>query len=73
MGSDEQQAVIQPDEVRIEIAIGRAAKLSPEVREALDKLMQALEAKQEVEGYFNCADVAGPGCDSYFACRGVTM
>ena len=34
--SEEQQWVVAPDEARIEIAIGREAKLSPEVQQALE-------------------------------------
>jgi hypothetical protein len=43
------------------------------LRVALDQLAQALEAQEEVHGYVNCADVAGPDCLPYFTCRGVTM
>jgi hypothetical protein len=70
---DESSWIVKPHDARIEIAIGPEAKLTPEVRGALDTLLRVLEAHEEVRGYFNCADVAGPDCDSYFHCSGVTM
>ena len=72
MASDEQRWVVKPDEARIDIAIGREATLSPEVAEALDALMQALEANQDVQGYLNCQEVEMGECRSYFSCAGVT-
>lgn len=72
MASDEQGWVVKPDEARIDIAIGREAKLSPEITEALDSLVRALEANQDVQGYLNCQEVEMGECRSYFSCAGVT-
>ena len=72
MASDEQRWVVKPDDARIEIAIGRDAKLSPEVTAALDNLMRVLEANQDVQGYLNCQEVEMGECRSYFSCAGVT-
>jgi hypothetical protein len=57
MASDERRWVVQPDEVRIEIAIGSAVKVSPELREALDRLAQTLE-QPEVQGHKMLYDTA---------------
>jgi hypothetical protein len=73
MTANEQRWVVQPDDARIEIAIGREAKLSPDVQEALDSLMRALEAEQDVQGYLNCQEVEMGECRSYFSCAGVTQ
>jgi hypothetical protein len=71
MSSDKREWVVKPDEANIELAIGREAKLSPEVRSALDALMRALEAEQDVQGYGQCQDVAIGDCDAVFSCKGV--
>lgn len=73
MTSDEQQWVVQPDEARIEIAVGRDVKISPEVQEALDALMRVLEDRKEVEGYFSCDKVFIRECRQYILCGGVTL
>lgn len=73
MASDEQGWVVAPDEARIDIAIGRDAKLSPELREALDRVARAMEQQQDVQGYMNCPQVTyEESCASYVTCRGVT-
>lgn len=58
MASNEQRWVVQPDEVRIEIAIGREAKLLPEVKDALDRLAHVLEQQREVQGHKMLYDTA---------------
>src|SRR5437762_814243 len=40
----------EPGEVRIHIAVGEGAELTPEVRRAIDELGRALQA-EEVEGF----------------------
>lgn len=71
--ADKQKWVVAPDDARIEIAIGKNARVSPEVKDALDKLAQALEAEQEVQGYSKCDDVSiSQDCNWYMSCRGVT-
>lgn len=69
--SDESEWVVAPDEARIEIAIGTEAKISPEVRQALDQLAQTLEGRDEVQGYFFCKDVTVGTCLTFISCRGV--
>ena len=71
MASDEQRWVVKPDDARIEIAVGRDAKLSPEVTAALRDLLQALEAQQDVQGYMSCQAVTIENCDAVFSCKGV--
>ena len=73
MASDEQRWVVKPDEARIDIAIGREAKLSPEVREALDNLLRVLEAEQDVQGYADCPAVAAGDCSGVYSCKGVVF
>lgn len=74
MSTDESQWVVAPDERRIEVAIGKEAKLSPDLRAALDQLARALEADNEVSGYINCQKVSfDPNCDFYMVCKGVTL
>lgn len=51
MAPDEDRWVVAPGEARINISIGREAKLAPEVREALDRLARVLEDQAEVQGY----------------------
>lgn len=75
MSSNEPQWVVAPDEARIEIAVGKDAKISPALREALNQLAQALESASEVQGYAstNCPHVTiVPDCDFLMICRGVT-
>jgi hypothetical protein len=75
MAADEQQWVVAPDEARIEIAVGPEAKLSPELREALDNLARTLEKEQEVQGYLlgHCDEVSiTQDCRYYMSCKGVT-
>jgi hypothetical protein len=73
MAGDEQEWVVKPDEARIDIAIGREAKLSPELREALDRIARVLEQQQDVQGYMNCPKVTyEENCAAYVTCRGVT-
>lgn len=72
MASDEQPPVVAPDEARIEIVIGPEAKISPEVRAALEKLTRVLEERQEIQGYMQCQDISIQPCAMYTICRGVT-
>jgi hypothetical protein len=71
VASNDQQWVVAPDESRIEIAIGPDARLSPELRQALDQLAQVLEQQQEVQGYTTCEEVSVGNCRQYFSCKGV--
>ncbi|MEY2567761.1 MAG: hypothetical protein QOE35_2290 [Actinomycetota bacterium] len=41
--------VVQPAGVEIQIAVGHEAELTPAIREAIDDLVRALEADQDVE------------------------
>ena len=52
--SDERQWMVAPDEARIEIAIGPEARVSPEVRAALEQLMNAMAQQDDVQGYAMC-------------------
>lgn len=71
--ADEQRWVVKPDDARIEIAIGKNASISPEVKEALENLARALEDQQEVQGYAHCDKVEiSQDCAWYMSCRGVT-
>lgn len=73
--SDESQWVVAPDEARIDIAIGKDARLSPDVQSALDQLAQALEGQSEVSGYAmaHCDEVTiSQDCRYYMSCKGVT-
>jgi hypothetical protein len=71
--ADQQKWVVKPDDARIEIAVGKDAKLSPEVSAALENLAHALEEEQEVQGYSHCDDVTiSQDCRWYMSCRGVT-
>jgi hypothetical protein len=71
VASDERKWVVEPEDARIEVAIGEQAQLSPELREALEHLAQIIERGQEVEGYFQCNEVHFGPCYSYFSCKGV--
>jgi hypothetical protein len=70
---DEQQWVVKPDEARIEIAVGAEAHVSPDVAEALNRLAEALEGQQEVQGYIHCEKVSWSECKWYMTCTGVTV
>ena len=48
--SDDSGWVVEPG-VEIQIAVGPDAELTPEIREALDGLVRALETEPEVEGF----------------------
>lgn len=52
--SDERQWMVAPDETRIEIAIGPEARVSPEVRAALEQLINAIAQQDDVQGYAMC-------------------
>lgn len=69
--SDESRWVVAPTEARIEVAIGRDAKVSPEVRAALDKLAAVIEEEQEVQGYGVCPAVSITPCAWFYLCIGV--
>lgn len=73
MSSDEQQWIVAPDEARIRIAIGREAKLSPELREALQNLIGVLEKREDVQGYMICNEVKIESCANFMECKGVTL
>lgn len=47
--SDESGWVVEPAGVEIHVAVGPEAELTPEVRQALDQLVRALEAENDVE------------------------
>jgi hypothetical protein len=56
MPSDQTRWIVGPPgpgEVNIQIAVDSAAKLSPELRQALEKLVQSLQ-HDEVEAYRAC-------------------
>lgn len=72
--AEESGWVVAPDEARFEIAVGKDAKLSPEIQQALDQLAKALESEQEVEGYASCLDVQiTKNCWYYMSCHQVTL
>ena len=72
MSSDERRWVVAPDEARIEIAVGKDAKISPELHEALKKLAEAIgEPEDEVSGYMYCRDFTIGDCASYISCKDV--
>ena len=54
MASDERDWVVAPDGVKIDIAIGPKATISPEVRAALERLAEALGTDDDVQGYALC-------------------
>jgi hypothetical protein len=70
--SEEQQWVVAPHEARIEIAIGQEAKLSPELREALERLAAVVEQQQEVQGYGVCEEISVHVCEILVHCSGVS-
>lgn len=88
MASDERDWVVAPDEARIDIAIGKEATISPEVRAALEQLAEALGASDDVQGYadviikfgtpirvggMNCPSVQVSDCAVNIRCTGITM
>lgn len=72
MASDERDWVVAPDEARIDIAIGPEAKLTPEVRESLEALMQALAQEDEVGGYLLGGTLSAT-CTTVADCHMVTL
>lgn len=56
MASDDRDWVVAPDEARIDIAIGPGAKVSPEVRAALERLAEAMGTGDDVQGYALCSN-----------------
>jgi hypothetical protein len=71
--ADEQKWVVAPNDARIEIAVGKDANISPDVKAALENLARALEEQQEVQGYSTCQKVEiSQDCAWYMSCRGVT-
>ena len=89
MSSDERDWVVAPDEARIDIAIGKEAKVSPEVRAALEQLAEAMGAGDDVQGYaftvtfgkptihtgggMNCPSVQVSDCAVNIRCTGISM
>ena len=63
---------IAPDSARIDVAFGPSAKVSPELRAALDKLAQALEQNEDVQGYMVCSSVSWEPCSWLFKCGAVS-
>jgi hypothetical protein len=71
--ADEQKWVVAPKDARIEIAIGKDANISSDLKAALENLARALEDQQEVQGYTTCLKVEiSDDCAMYMSCRGVT-
>ena len=71
MESEERRWVVKPDEVNLNIAVGKDAKISPAIREALEHLANVLGEQDEVSGYMYCPDVSVTDCAYHVRCNGV--
>jgi hypothetical protein len=70
MAGGESRWVVAPNDARIEIAVGPEAPLSPELREALERLARAVEEHDDVQGYMYCEQVKiTQGCVTYIYCQ----
>lgn len=79
MAENERNWLVEPRSARINIEIGSDAKLSPELRDALQNLAQALGAEDEVQGFvmksgqWTCSEVHMSDCAILVSCSSVTL
>ena len=72
MTANDSSQSVAPDEARIDIAIGSQAKVSPQLREALDSLAKIVEQQDDVQGYMKCDSVSWEGCAWLIKCSVVS-
>jgi len=63
------------NETNIAISVGKGAKLSPEVRKALETLAKHVESKPQAAAMLGnrCPSITVTNCEVLVTCRGITM
>lgn len=75
MARKERRWLVGPGEAHIDIAVGREARLSPELLEALRNVARVLQGEGDQSSLrsMECPQITIENCEILVSCRGITM